>query len=170
MSLPTLIRLPAASSASVAGSGAPTGQTTLSMLEPAIRADVVHLRHLVAEALGLLARRIEERFAQAIASAQKAWETADDLVIIDPGTGALLAETRRTLFRAGSSPSRALRAVALEGLLAFDSAYGLVSVAERRLSSLIRLRVRSEDAALLPDGRPFLDLAQAFAEAAQEWA
>jgi hypothetical protein len=169
MSLPTLIRLPAASTAS-AGSEAPAGQTTLSLLDPAIRADVVHLRHLVAEALSLLARRLEERFADAISSAQRAWETADDLVIIDTGTGAVLAETRRTLFRAGSSAHRALRAVALEGLLAFDSAYGLASVAERRLSSLIRLRVRSPEADLLPEGRPFLDLAEAFAEAAQEWA
>ncbi|HEY0713374.1 MAG TPA: hypothetical protein VGF45_11920, partial [Polyangia bacterium] len=167
-----LIRLPAPHPASVAGGGSSSqsGQTTLSLLDPAIRADIAHLRHLVAEALNLLGRRLEERFAQAIASAQRAWETADDLVIIDAGTGALLAETRRTLFRAGGSAHRALRAVALEGLLAFDSAYGLASVAERRLSSLIRLRVRSEDADLLPEGRPFLDLAQAFAEAAQEWA
>ena len=168
MNLPTLIRLPAASASTEATSGRGS-QVALSALDPALRADIVHLRHLVAEALTLLARRLEDRFADAIASAQRAWETADDLVIIDASAGSLLAETRRMLFRAGGSPHLAVRAVALEGLLAFDSACGLAGVAERRLSSLIRLRVRSEEGALLPEGRPFLDLGRAFAEAAQEW-
>lgn len=169
MNLPTLIRLPAPH-AGASATSSPVAQVALSSLDPATVADIVHLRHLVAEALTLLSRRLEERFAQAIASAQRAWETADDLVIIDAGTGSLLAETRRMLFRAGGGPNPAVRAVALEGLLAFDSACGLAGVAERRLSSLIRLRSKSEDAALLPDGRPFLDLGRAFAEAAQEWA
>jgi hypothetical protein len=60
-------------------------------------------------------------------------------------------------------------AVALEGLLALEAACGLTTLAERRLSSLIRLRLRGRERDILPAGRPFLDLGAAFAEAARAW-
>ena len=78
-----------------------------------------------------------------------------------------LASTRHTLERAAVRPDP-VGAVALEGLLALEAARGLAALAEQRLSSLIRLRVRQTDE-LLPGGRPFLDLGAAIAEAARAW-
>jgi hypothetical protein len=51
-----------------------------------------------------------------------------------------------------------------------EAACGLTTLAERRLSSVIRLRLRSDDQELLPAGRPFLDLGAAISEAARVWA
>jgi hypothetical protein len=64
---------------------------------------------------------------------------------------------------------QAQRAAALEGLLAVDTAVALVRVFERRLATLLRLRLRSATPDLLPGGRPFLDLAGALAELAEAW-
>ena len=68
--------------------------------------------------------------------------------------------------RAGVQPQSA---VALEGLIALEAACGLTALTEGRLSALIRLRVRTREDDLLPEGRPFLDLGAALAEAATAW-
>jgi hypothetical protein len=94
----------------------------------------------------------------------------DALTVVDEELGVTLAKTRRTLVAAATAASPGGRAVALEGLLALDTARGLVTLAERGLASLIRLRVRSQVEDLLPGGRPFLDLGAALAEAARAWA
>lgn len=60
-------------------------------------------------------------------------------------------------------------AVALEGLLVLDTAVSLVRLFESRLASLLRLRRRSATPELLPEGRPFLDLAGALRELAEVW-
>lgn len=157
MDLPPPVRMPMANGPVGAG------------LDGATRAEIAELRALVAAGLGTLARRLEQHFGPAIEAARRAWESADDVTLIDPSAAALLTETRRALYRATGRAHPAVRAVALEGLLAFDAACGLTGLAERRLSSLIRLRVASAETALLPDGRPFLDLGAAIKEAAREW-
>jgi hypothetical protein len=139
-------------------------------LDVAARAEIARLRALVAGGLQALARSLEEQFAPAIENARKAWERADDVVIVDRGLAMMLTDTRRALYRATTASPPAVRAAALEGLLAFDAACGLAGLAERRLSSLIRLRVGSPDPNLLPAGRPFLDIGRALGEAAREWA
>jgi hypothetical protein len=139
-------------------------------LDAAARLEITRLRALVAGGLRALARCLEEQFAPAIELARKAWERADDVVIVDRSVAMMLTDTRRALYRATLAPVPAVRAVAIEGLLAFDAACGMTGLAERRLSSLIRLRVNSPDPSLLPEGRPFLDLGRALGEAAQEWA
>jgi hypothetical protein len=145
--------------------------------DPASRADAVEigrLRALVADALGALARRIDEMLPAALAHARKAWEQVDDLVIVDPPLRAALGDARRWLSAAAADAPRRQSAVALEGLMTLDAAYGLACLAERRLSALIRLRVRGNagerDDDLLPGGRPLLDLGAALAEAAAAWA
>ena len=65
--------------------------------------------------------------------------------------------------------SGARRAIALEGLLAVDASVALVRLFERRLASLLRLRLRSATPDLLPEGRPFLDLGRALHEVAGAW-
>jgi hypothetical protein len=61
-------------------------------------------------------------------------------------------------------------ALALEAQLTIDAVLDLVSLFERRLATLVRLRARDEEASLLPDGRPFLDLGAALHETARRWA
>jgi hypothetical protein len=104
-----------------------------------------------------------------LAQPWRSWEKIDDLSIVDEQLAALLAEARRALVAAARGPAR-LRAVAFEGLLALDAARGLTTLAEHGLASLIRLRVRAGDEELMPDGRPFLDIGAALAEAARAWA
>jgi hypothetical protein len=148
---------------------APTATATPA-LDPAMRAEIVRLRGMVSVTLAALARTIDQHLGPAIENAHRAWEKVDDLAIVDTVLAANVTETRRALYRAATAPGQpALAAVGLEGLLALDAACGLTGLAERRLSSLIRLRVRSAEPALLPQGRPFLDLGRAIAEVAREW-
>ena len=168
--LPALIRPPAANPAVQVRVEALAARQAMTDLDGQSRAEIARLRALVGGGLAALARRLEERFGAAIEEARRAWEKADDVALVDAATGATLSETRRALHRAAAATEHpAVRAVALEGLLAFDAACGLAGLAERRLSSLIRLRVRSEDPSLLPGGRPFLDLGRAISEVARVW-
>jgi hypothetical protein len=142
-----------------------------SDLGPEVRAEIARLRALVAGCLQRLAEQIEYRLGPALEEAQRAWDQADSVSIVDVELGRQLAEARRQLGGAadGSRSTAAVAAVALEGLLALEAACGLTTLAERRLSSLIRLRLRGREREILPAGRPFLDLGAAFAEAARAW-
>ena len=142
-------------------------------MRPDVRKEIATLRAMVASCLLRLSERVDEKLAAALAEARRAWDQADSVTIVDPDLGRALADARRKLGAAvasASSGSRALAAVALEGLLALEAACGLTTLAERRLSSVIRIRMRAPEQDLLPDGRPFLDLGAAFAEAARAWA
>jgi hypothetical protein len=136
------------------------------------RRDVLRLRADVHRCLAALAHGVEQTLPRALAQADRAWEQVDDMVVIDHRLGDAIADARLALERALAARTRVVRAVAAEGLLVLDAACGLVGLAERRLSSLIRLWVRSgrEKTDLLPGGRPFLDLGPALAEAARAWA
>jgi hypothetical protein len=147
-----------------------TGPAEPGELPASTRTEVARLRALVATCLGHLAARLEATLAPALGRARKNWETVDHLVVIDAPLGAALKAARRELQAAAKAEDRAAAAVALEGLLTLEAATGLTALTERRLSSLIRLRVRSKDHDLLPGGRPFLDLGAALAEAAHAWA
>jgi hypothetical protein len=143
--------------------GEATGSAEVST-EPA------RLRALVAQALLSLAHRLDEVLPPALLRARQAWDKVDDLAIVDEDLAATLAATRRTLVAGTIAASAPERAVAFEGLVALDAARGLTGLAERGLASLIRLRVRASNDELLPDGRPFIDLGAALAEAARAWA
>lgn len=157
--LPVLQRVPQA--------GTPGAELTAE----AIQQELVRLRGRVAVCLTRLSRRVDDTLVPALAGARRAWDSVGDRVIFDSETRAALAEARAALEAAViDPPAMAVAAAATEGLLALDAACGLTSLAERRLSSLIRLRVRSEETELLPGDRPFLDLGAALAEAAKEWA
>ncbi len=134
--------------------------------------EIAGLRGLVSHCLQRLAARIEDKLGAALAEARRAWDQADSVTIVDADLGRTLGDARRKLGAAAAATGperRALAAVGLEGLLALEAACGLTTLAERRLSSVIRLRLRAQDEDLLPGGRPFLDLSAAFAEAARAW-
>ncbi|HVZ87499.1 MAG TPA: hypothetical protein VHG72_11055 [Polyangia bacterium] len=128
------------------------------------------LRRDVAWILARLARRADAALATGLGRAGQSWEQVDALAIVDYQIEGDLAVTRRRLAAAAhvAAPA-AQRAVALEGLLAVDAAIALARLFERRLASLLRLRLRSSTRDLLPQGRPFLDLGAALHEAAEAW-
>ena len=128
------------------------------------------LRAAIAAVLAGLARRAEPELAASLRRAREAWDQADSFSVIDGELEGEIAALRRRLAR-GATPSAtaASRAIALEGLLALDASVALVRLFERRLASLLRLRLRSATPDLLPEGRPFLDLGHALHEAAEAW-
>jgi hypothetical protein len=132
-------------------------------------AAIARLRAAVHQALAALGARIDGVLPPVLAQPWRNWDTIDDLSIVDESLATTLAHTRRLLVAAARGPAR-LRAVAFEGLLALDAARGLTTLAEHGLASLIRLRVRAGEEELMPEGRPFLDLGNALAEAARAWA
>ena len=134
--------------------------------------DLTELRAAVAALLYALSRRLEDGLPLALKTAPHAWDRVDNLLtVFDPPLTALVADLHRRLNVAASmGTDAATQAVALEGLLVMEAACGLARLCEQRLSSLIRLRVRSGEDDLLPGGRPFLDLAAALKEAARAWA
>jgi hypothetical protein len=142
----------------------------------AARAEIARLRGLVAGSLQALAARIEQTLGPALAGARQAWEKVDSQVLVDPTLDASLGVARRTLELAVAEPDP-LGAVALEGIAVLEVARGLVALAEQRMSSLIRLRLAGAgvdgqldpEGTLLPQGRPFLDLSAAIAEAGRAW-
>jgi hypothetical protein len=76
---------------------------------------------------------------------------------------------RRAAVALESAEDAGDRAVGLESHLVVDAATGLVSLFERRLAQLVRARLRSGNAELFVDGRPFVDLGAALSEAARRW-
>ena len=151
--------------APVAGEAAPEP----GELSADARAEVERLRAIVAECLTALARRIDEALPPALARARREWDQVDELTIVDAPLQSALVDARRALTAAVLAGVQPQSAVALEGLIALEAACGLTALTEGRLSALIRLRVRTREDDLLPDGRPFLDLGAALAEAASAW-
>jgi hypothetical protein len=128
------------------------------------------LRPAIASLLARMARRAEESLAVSLKRATEAWEQADAFSVIDVDVeGEIMVMRRRLAAAAAPAALAARRAVALEGLVAVDAAVALVRLFERRLATLLRLRMRSATPELLPDGRPFLDLGRALREVAEAW-
>jgi hypothetical protein len=134
------------------------------------RAERDDLRPAVAALLERLAARTDPALIACLRRSREEWDQADSLSIIDADVEDDIAALRRSL--AGSAEpasSAARRAIALEGLLVVDASVALVRLFERRLASLLRLRLRSATPDVLPDGRPFLDLGHALHEVAEAW-
>ena len=148
---------------------APAGERAAAPADPA-GAERDDLRPAVAALLGLLAARTDPALADCLQRSREEWDQADSLSVIDDDVAGEIAALRRRL-AAGAGPAApaARRAIALEGLLVVDASIALVRLFERRLASLLRLRLRSATPDVLPGGRPFLDLGQALHEVAEAW-
>ena len=92
----------------------------------------------------------------------------DSVAIVDEPLRASLLALRNDWLVFAASGEEA-RAPALEALSTLESAVSLVRLVERRLATLIRLRMRSAESGLFPGGRPFLDIGAALTEAARGW-
>jgi hypothetical protein len=125
-------------------------------------------------ALGLLLARLAERLEPALRGALEqaavAWDRFDEVAVLDPALRRDAARLTSAARELEGAQDPALQAAGLELRIALGAALGLVDLVERRLAVLVRLRVQSGDPLLLPEGRPFLDLASALAEAAKGWA
>lgn len=131
--------------------------------------DARALRERLGRFLDELSKRLEPALTAALQHAEVAWDAFDEIAVLDEGLegeAGALAEEAAALER---DPELARRAVGTEVRIALESALGLLNLVERRLATLVRLRVQSGDRSLLPGGRPFLDVAAALAEAARGW-
>jgi hypothetical protein len=144
---------------------------------PQQAAEARALRRRLHVILDALAVRVENEFPEVLRLAQRAWDQVDTLSVIDRDLAHEILSMRRAAQAMADDAEVAApaRAVAVEARLALDGAVGLVSLLERRLSTLIRLRLRATDADgadpdLMPNGRPFLDVAAALRQAARCWA
>lgn len=136
---------------------------------PATPIEPAPLRARTAAWLTALATRVEHALPDALMLATQAWDQADAFAVLD----APLREEALALHRAGDAlcahDEAATRAAGLEARLLVDAAVGLVSLLERRFAAILRLRLRSGTPELMVDGRPFLDVAAALAEAGRRW-
>lgn len=145
----------------------PAGGTE-SVTEAAPTAEGV--RRQVRTTLGRMATLLDERLADALRSATWAWEKTGSMAFLDEETIEMLTLARQDLRYAVLMGEPQVVALATEGLWTLRTAFSVISLLETRLPSLIRLRTRMEDRDLMPQGRPFLDLAPALSELARRWA
>ena len=133
------------------------------------RAGRVERKRDIAKLLAELARRLDPELKRALAAAQTAWDRADDVTVLDDRLRAEMAAARASWEPIALSDDPAMAAEGVEALLVLDTSRRLIELLERRLASIIRLRLGSSDPELLRDGRPFLDVASALAELAKGW-
>lgn len=128
------------------------------------------LRKRLSLLLTTLSQRVQPALADALRQASVAWDSFDTVAVLDAGlrTEAQALATQAIALERSSQPAH--RAAGLELRIALTSALGLIDLCERRLATLVRLRVSSPQRTLLPGGRPFIDIAAALAEAARSWA
>lgn len=119
-------------------------------------------RRELAAFLADLGKRVEPRLRDALVRAGRAWDQVDATQLVDEGTRAAALRLEQAWAAAGG-------AEAALAVLTLQSAMALVILIERRLATLVRLRLRSEIPELIVDGRPFLDVPRALAEAARRW-
>ncbi len=136
---------------------------------PEVRIDAAELRGRLGRFLFELARRLDPALKDALQHAAVAWDAFDAVLIMDEALhrdAGLIADAAAVLER---QTDLSLCAIGMEVRITLVSTLGLIELIERRLATLVRLRVQSKDPTLLPDERPFLDIAAALAEAARGW-
>ena len=127
------------------------------------------LRARMAAWLGAMAARLETALPAALARATEAWDQADTVAAFDVELRDEAIALRRAAEALAAAEDVELRAAGLEATLTLDASVGLVSLLERRFAAILRLRLRSATPAWTIDGRPFLDIAAALAEAGRRW-
>jgi hypothetical protein len=131
--------------------------------------DKATLRARAAAWLSALGAAVEESLPEALARATQAWDQADGFVVLDGAVRDEALALRHAGEALAASDDAETRAMGVEARLLVDAAVGLVSLIERRFAAILRLRLRSVTPELVVDGRPFLDVAAALAEAGRRW-
>ncbi|MEW5850899.1 MAG: hypothetical protein AB2A00_19085 [Myxococcota bacterium] len=131
--------------------------------------DVPALRRRVHALIKDLAAALEPALKVSLEQAARSWDQADALTVLDGDLRNRAVELRLHCQTLCQHPEPTVAAVALEAMLTVDAVVGLVALLERRLATLVRLRLRSEQPELLEQGRPFLDVAAALEQAGRAW-
>jgi hypothetical protein len=146
--------------------GLPRAGAAAAVAEPLTAGE---LRRRVGAWMAAVAGHVAAVLPGQLAKAAQAWDQADDFVLITDQTRSEAARLRAAADALAGGSDTAARATGVEARLAIDAVAGLVALVERRFAGVVRLRLRSEQTELLVDGRPFLDVAAALAEAARAW-
>jgi hypothetical protein len=156
---------------SLPGERLPVPSVVLAARAPAAAAivDPAALRGRLGRLLAELAGRLEPALKGALQQAAIAWDTFDDVAVLEPALQGAAAEIAGEAAALEREVDPARRAIGLEVRITLAAAIGLIELIERRLAMLVRLRVQSGEPSLLPGERPFLDVAAALAEAARGW-
>ncbi len=149
--------------------GLPRAAVADAATPPPLSLDATALRARSGRWLAALAARVESALPDALARATHAWDHADAFGVFDAELRDEAIALRRAAEALAAGDDDASRAAGLEARLLIDAAVGLVSLLERRFAAILRLRLRSATPSLLVDGRPFLDVAAALAEAGKRW-
>ena len=128
------------------------------------------LRQRLSALLFTLSQRLQPALSDALRQAAVAWDSFDTVSVLDAALRTEAQALAMAAVQLERTHDAAQRAAGLELRIALTSALGLVDLCERRLATLVRLRVQSPQRSLLPAGRPFIDIAAALAEAARGWA
>jgi len=112
--------------------------------------------------LRALADTLEPALLTALERAGHAWDQVDAARLLDDATRERAARVIGAWRKVGGAP-------AMLAVLTVHAALDLATLVDRRLASLVRLRLRSVPDDLLPGGRPFLDVARALRETARRW-
>lgn len=131
--------------------------------------DAAALRGRLGRLLAELASRLEPALTGALQHAAVAWDTFDEVAVMDPALHDEATAITRAAAALELEADPARHAIGLEVRITLAAALGLIDLIERRLAMLVRLRVQSGEPCLLPGERPFLDVAAALAEAARGW-
>ena len=119
-----------------------------------------------------LERLVDAALPDVLSQAEGAWDQVDSLRVVDRAVDDEVRALHRAALELQDQEDASDRALGLEAQLTVDAALGLCSLIERRLATLVRLRMRAEDSgavSLLPDGKPFLDLGAALHKTARRW-
>jgi hypothetical protein len=133
------------------------------------RLPAAELRARTGAWLTALAARLEGSLPGAFARATQAWDQADTFVVLDAELRDEGIALRRAAEVLAADEDATLRTAGREASLGIDAVVGLVALLERRFAAILRLRLRSATPELVVDGRPFLDVAAALAEAGRRW-
>jgi len=132
--------------------------------------DMRVLRRQLGMILADLARVLEPEMVRAMSQAMRSWDQADAVNVLSPMITERIQKHRALWLKLRGSSTPGDDAAAVEALLTIDTTVALLTLVEKRMATLVRLRLRSETPELVPQGRPFLDVAAALQEAARAWA
>ena len=123
--------------------------------------DVEPLRQALGALLLELANRVDPLLVHALTRASGVWDQVDAFTVMDTRAMDRVGDLRAWCAQLRGHPDDAVRSAALEAATVLEASVGILALVERRLATLVRLRLRDPESTLMVDDRPFLDLGAA---------
>lgn len=150
------------------GDVTPVTLPMVSTLPPAASTsagDVVLLRQAMGALLVDLSNRVDPLLRHAFTRASGIWDQVDAFTVLDGATLDRVADLRAWSAQLRGHEDGAVRSSALEVATVLEATVGILALLERRLATLVRLRLRDPQHTLMVEDRPFLDVGAALKEA-----